>query len=151
MIRFSGKIHPPAKQGDTGYDIEVDKSMNVAAGETVTIPTGLRLQPSATFLAAAASSGFSLDIHVRPRSSASKRGLLVHKGTIDAGYTGVIGIVVTNLNKETLRIKKGSRIAQIVFGVVFDGLEFVEAEASEFEKTERGDAGFGSTTGDYIF
>ena len=147
MIKFKGKIHPLAKAGDTGYDIEAAETVNVAAGETVTIPTGLRLQPSERLLSGLLSMGLALDTQVRPRSSVSKSGILVHIGTIDAGYTGEIKVIITNTGGGNVVISKGDRIAQIVFGIAVSLSDKDFAAVSELDTTERNNNGFGSSGG----
>jgi dUTP pyrophosphatase len=67
--------------------------------------------------------------------------LLCHLGTIDAGYTGPIWVVLSNLNKHMAEIKRGDRIAQLVVLKLPD-VGMVEGDLPE---TERGDSGLGST------
>jgi dUTP pyrophosphatase len=52
---------------------------------------------------------------VSSRSGHAKRGWLTHAGTIDNGYSGTIGITQTNLSLIPRRIRKGERIAQLIF------------------------------------
>ena len=64
-------------------------------------------------------------------------------GTIDAGYRGEIQVILINLDKEeTIHIKRGERIAQLIIQEVARP-EFVEVE--QLPGTSRGDGGFGST------
>ena len=63
-------------------------------------------------------------------------------GLVDSGYTGCIGVTLLNFGNDPFVIKKGQKIAQIVIKKV-ELCEF--AEVDSFEKTERGDGGFGST------
>ena len=63
-------------------------------------------------------------------------------GIIDIQYTGNIGVVIRNNNLfKSIKIKKGAKIAQLVFHLIPITKE-VEWEEKE---TERGDAGYGST------
>ena len=103
----------------------------IRSGCTVTIPTGIaiELQPGT-------------EAQVRPRSSISKRGLLVHLGTVDNGYRGEIGVIVSNISNYSAVIRPGDRIAQLVVAPVLYP-KFREAE--ELSETERGEGGFGST------
>lgn len=77
----------------------------------------------------------------------SKSGLLFSKnvitdGTIDCGYTGSIKVKLINLGVSSVKFKAGDKIAQMVIS----RCELPEIfEVDEFEKTERGDNGFGST------
>jgi dUTP pyrophosphatase len=64
-------------------------------------------------------------------------------GTIDAGYRGELQIILINLDiRETFSIKRGDRIAQLIFQKV-ESPEFVEVE--ELPGSGRGTDGFGST------
>ena len=78
----------------------------------------------------------------------SKSGLNVNKcilseGVIDAGYTGSIVAKLYNHSDETVRFNRGDKITQIVVMPIanIDILNIV----SDFETTERGNNGFGST------
>lgn len=75
---------------------------------------------------------------VRPRSSISKRGILVHLGLIDGDYVGnKVGVIMTNLTPFPKRVKAG-RVAQLVITFNCTG---------QFFRNEGGDrtGGFGST------
>jgi len=63
-------------------------------------------------------------------------------GTIDADYRGEIKVLLINLGQDTVTIKRGERIAQLVVAPVVRA-EFREAE--ELPASRRGDGGFGST------
>lgn len=78
-----------------------------------------------------------------PRSGmAVKKGIDVLAGVVDAGYRGEVKVCLLNTGDEPCTIRKGDRIAQILFQEVpnFD-LEIV----SEFSESDRGEGGFGST------
>ena len=87
--------------------------------------------------------GFEAEI--RPRSGiAHKNGVTVLNtpGTIDADYRGEVKVILINLGKEPFEIKKGDRIAQMVF----KRLARVEWKPAEsLDDTGRGRGGFGST------
>lgn len=63
-------------------------------------------------------------------------------GTIDAGYTGSISIVIFNFSPIKKVFEKGDKVAQLVLQKIKTPT-LVEVES--FEDTERGDGGFGST------
>ena len=81
-----------------------------------------------------------------PRSGlASRRGLtLVNApGLIDAGYRGEVTVAVVNLDpRETVEIRRGDRIAQLV---VVPFAEAKPVEVAALPESERGSGGFGST------
>lgn len=77
----------------------------------------------------------------------SKSGLLFSKciitdGTIDSGYTGSIKVKIINLGIRPCVFKAGDKIAQLVISRCEMPELFL---VDEFEKTERGDNGFGSS------
>lgn len=131
-----------------GFDIHAVEDMEINAGETVLVKTGL---------AFAIPKGFELQI--RPRSGNSLKTTIRianSPGTIDADYRGEVCIIVDNLSKGTmpslrglenvgkLYIKKGDRIAQGVIAPVYQA-KFCEVD--ELSDTDRGAGGFGSTDG----
>jgi dUTP pyrophosphatase len=83
---------------------------------------------------------------VLPRSGlASRQGLTLANapGLIDAGYRGEVTCAVVNLDRrETVRIRRGDRIAQLVI-VAVPPVE--PAWVEELPGSERGEGGFGSS------
>jgi len=97
------------------------------------------------------STGISLSIppgyegQIRPRSGwPLKDGITVlnSPGTIDSDYVGEIKVLLINLGHESVEIKRGDRIAQLVIAPVVKA-ELVIVE--ELETSARGAGGFGST------
>ena len=113
----------------------------IESGKVIIEPKGRALIP--TDLHMSIPEGYELQI--RPRSGlALKYGITVLNtpGTIDADYTGNIGIILINHGEKPFMVENGDRIAQGVFA------EIVNAEfqgVNSLEKTERGDGGFGHT------
>ena len=119
-----------------GMDLRADlpEAIDLAPGERVLVPTGLRLQIP---------SGY--EGQVRPRSGlALKRGITVLNapGTIDADYRGEVGVLLVNLSGGAQRIEPGERIAQLVIAPVTRASWH---EVEELDESERGSGGFGST------
>ena len=110
---------------------------DLAPGERAVLPTGVAL---------ALPEGYAGFVH--PRSGlAAKAGLaLVNSpGTIDAGYRGEVRVIVVNLDpRETISLRRGDRIAQLVVQKV-ETAAFVEVD--DLDATGRGSGGFGSTGG----
>ncbi|HEU0158188.1 MAG TPA: dUTP diphosphatase [Hyphomicrobiaceae bacterium] len=110
------------------------RPLRLAPGARALIPTGLVLELPAGF-----------EAQVRPRSGlALKHGLTVlnSPGTIDSDYRGEVKVLLANLGAATCAIKRGERIAQLVFQRVERvGLR----EIGEASPTPRGAGGFGST------
>jgi dUTP pyrophosphatase len=118
--------------------------MDVVSAEDVTIAPGAR-HAVATGLAMAIPAGF--EVQVRPRSGlALKHGISVPNtpGTIDSDYRGELKVILINLGSEAFQIRRGDRVAQLVFAPVTQAA-WIEAE--ELDETERGEGGFGSTGG----
>lgn len=124
-----------AKAGDAGIDIYARIDCTLAPGERAMVPTGIAI---------AFPEGYVCLAH--PRSGlAAKHGISIVNapGTIDAGYRGEIQVILINTDsKNTFEIKRGDRIAQLVFQKV-EQASF--QEVSELPSSERGAGGFGST------
>lgn len=123
-------LYLPKRQGDVGYDLAASIDVTCYPGELAIIPTGVYLQADSP-----------LWYLITARSSFYRRGALVFTGIIDAGYQGELEVAVMSL-KNTLYITKGERIAQLIFfTITHPHLRIV----NEFQPTERGTNGFGST------
>lgn len=123
-----------ANQDDAGYDLKSRVDVELFPGERNTIPTGICL---------GLPSGW--EAQIRPRSGlAAKMGLTILNtpGTIDAGYRGEIGVILYNTGQEPYEIRRGDRIAQMVFKRI-PNVELVQV--TELGATNRGSGGFGST------
>ncbi len=125
-----------ATSGSSGMDIYA-----AVESEVVVRPGDIKLIPAGFYLAIPP--GYEAEI--RPRSGlALKHGIsLVNSpGTIDSDYRGLVSIIITNLGKEPYTIRRGDRIAQMVFK------ESVRAEmevCDELSDTARSSGGFGHT------
>lgn len=123
-----------AHHGDAGMDMFSAIDYILQPGEWKIIPTGFKIAIP-----------YGFEAQVRPRSGlAAKFGVTVvnSPGTIDHEYRGEMGVILINHGKEPFVIKKGERIAQLVFHKV----EIVQLEEVEsLSETKRGEGGFGST------
>jgi dUTP pyrophosphatase len=102
--------------------------------ERALVPTGLALQLPEQF-----------EAQIRPRSGlALKHGLTVLNapGTIDADYRGEIRVLLVNLGRDPVTIRRGDRIAQLVVAPVS---RVLLSEVKRLDISERGEGGFGST------
>lgn len=126
------KIPTYATDGASGADLYSVVDRVIPSGAFDLIPTGI---------AVAIPAGF--EAQIRPRSGfALKYGitLLNTPGTIDSDYRGEVKIIVINLGEKEFAIKKGMRIAQMVFTKV----ERVNFQlVNELTQTVRGEGGFG--------
>lgn len=73
---------------------------------------------------------------------AYKFGILTLAGVIDSDYSGNIGVVLLNTGTSDFEVKKGDRIAQIIFHRHFDPKLI---ESNILDETTRGIGGFGSS------
>lgn len=125
-----------AHTGDAGADLYSYSDLNILPGEYALADTGV---------AVAIPDGYVGLVH--PRSGlAARLGVTVLNapGTVDSGYRGEIIVNLINHGSVPVRIRKGDRIAQIVFQA-YEEAEFELVVG--FETTDRGDGGLGSTGG----
>lgn len=124
-----------AREGDAGCDLYSRINTKLGPGERKLIPTGM------SFAIPNGYAGF-----IQPKSGLALMngiGILNAPGLIDPGYRGEIGVVLINHDKEKgFEIKKGDKICQLVVQKV-EKINF--AAVRELDKTQRGEAGFGST------
>ena len=96
-----------------------------------------------TGIAIALPSGY--EAQIRPRSGLALRygiTLLNSPGTIDADYRGEIRVILVNLGNDSVAIRSGDRIAQMVIAPVAR-VSLVEVDT--LDATARGSGGFGHT------
>ena len=128
-----------ATEGSAGLDLRacLDQPLTVKANSVEMIPTGIAVYMQHPNLAAT----------ILPRSGMGhKKGIVLGNlvGLIDSDYQGELKISCWNRGQEDHEIQPGDRIAQIVF------LPVVKAQfdiVDDFEKTDRGEGGFGHTGG----
>ncbi len=127
----------PSRQtaGAAGFDVaSAEPEFVLAPGERRAVGTGLVFElPS------------GLEMQVRPRSGlALRHGLTLPNapGTVDADYRGELKVILQNSGAEPVTLRRGDRIAQLVFAR-FEAPTIEEAGA--LSGTKRGAGGFGST------
>lgn len=152
-----------ATEGAAGFDLVAVEDVIVEPGETALVKTGIAVQLPEGY-----------ELQIRPRSGISKKTKLRisnSPGTVDADYTGEVGVLIDNIHipdvdgadyilytingqcledvgakyPHTMRtyiIRKGDRVAQ---GIIAEAPQAIFEEVDELGETERGDGGFGST------
>ncbi len=125
-----------ATPGSAGADLyaAVEHPVVLEPGQRCRISTGIRI---------ALPTGY--EAQIRPRSGLADRyglSMVNTPGTIDSDYRGVIQVIMVNLGQETVTIRRGDRIAQMVIAPV---AQAVWQEVDDLPHTERADGGFGST------
>jgi dUTP pyrophosphatase len=131
-LPLPGYQTPHAAGLDLCADLEQD--LTLAPLERAAVPTGLALELPEGY-----------EAQVRPRSGlALRHGLtcLNSPGTVDADYRGEVQVLLINLGREPVTLRRGERIAQLVVAPV---QRAVLVEVEVLGQTERGDGGFGST------
>lgn len=128
----NAKVPVYAHADDSGMDLYVLERTVLLPHETKTLKTGIAFEIPDGY-----------EIQIRLRSGATKSYPITMPNapaTIDNGYRGPVGIIVTNLHSSLIVIPEGVRIAQAVLcPVVQADLQEVET----LEDTDRGDKGFG--------
>ncbi|MGY0399452.1 MAG: dUTP diphosphatase [Ostreibacterium sp.] len=126
-----------ATRGSAGLDLRalLDERLTLQPGETHLIPTGMAVHLTDANYAAV----------ILPRSGLGhKHGIVLGNlvGLIDSDYQGQLFVSCWNRSSEPFTIEIGNRIAQLVIVPIVQ----VEFELVEhFEKSHRGEGGFGST------
>lgn len=134
-LNDTAKLPEYSHTSDAGADVFSAEDISIGAAETKIVKTGLKV---------AIPIGY--EIQIRPRSGLSaKTGLRVANapGTIDAGYRGEVGIIITNISTEPYEIKVGDKIAQMVIAPT-PMIKWKEV-ATISDDTDRGVGGFGSS------
>lgn len=133
-INHIGPVPVKAHPTDAGYDLVATVAKTLAPGQRALIPTGLHVNLPAGTVG-----------YVCPRSGlAAKHGITVTNapGVIDPGYTGEIFVNLINLGHLPYTIQRGDRIAQLI---IHNTVEVDWQPVAEFEETQRGNHGHGST------
>ena len=126
-----------ATPGSAGLDLRacLDAAVELAPGETQLIPTGLAIHIADPGLCAT----------ILPRSGLGhKHGIVLGNlvGLIDSDYRGQLMVSMWNRSQTAFTIQPGERIAQLVFMPV---VQASFAIVDEFDASERGEGGFGSS------
>lgn len=131
----TGAIMPTrGTSGSSGYDLFAPIDVRLPVGVPIIVHSGVHIElPDDTW-----------EAQIRPRSSMTKRGIIIPTGSVDSDYRGIVGATLINLSKEDQTIKQGERYAQMVIARVAHPV-FEVVAADELSETERGDGGFGST------
>ena len=123
-----------AHPGDAGLDLCSAESVEIPAGQSKMVHTGISIElPEGT------------EAQIRPRSGLAAKHLVTvlnTPGTVDEGYRGEVCVILINHGAETFTVEVGMRIAQMVVKPV---IRVDVREATTLSDTRRGAGGFGST------
>lgn len=126
-----------ATSGSAGLDLRacIDETIDIMPGETKLVPTGLAIHIADPGYAAL----------ILPRSGLGhKHGIVLGNlvGLIDSDYQGQLMVSTWNRGTEPFTLNPMERLAQLVIVPVLQvGFNVVD----EFEESDRGAGGFGST------
>ncbi len=126
-----------ATPGSAGLDLRAltESNITLEPGQATLIPTGMAIHLADPGYAAV----------ILPRSGLGhKHGIVLGNlvGLIDSDYQGQLFVSVWNRSQEAFEINVGDRIAQLVVVPVAQ-VEFEVVDV--FDKSSRGEGGFGST------
>ncbi len=117
---------------DAGLDLRTPFAFGILPGGSAEIDTGVHVEIAPGLV------GF-----LKSKSGLNVKHGITSEGVIDAGYTGSIVAKLYNHGNEPVKFNAGDKITQLVFLPVYIPDELVVVD--EFESTERGNGGFGST------
>lgn len=110
ICRTGAKAPTYAHLTDSGMDVYAVEDITIAPGETVVVPTGIKMAIPAGY-----------EIQVRPKSGRcvkSKLRIANTPGTIDAGYRDEIGIIIDNIEPfiKEAKMDDTGRLYDVLFG-----------------------------------
>lgn len=131
VLDEGAKMPTRAHTHDAGLDLFAMHNAVIRPHERATLNTGCHFEIPVGYVGLLTSKSGLM----------AKQGL-TSRGTIDAGYTGAIQVVLFNHSDKAVTIKKGEKISQLVIlPIITPELEQVDS----LEETDRGNGGFGST------
>ena len=121
------RAHPD----DAGLDLYALTDVVLEPGKSAVVPTGIAMAIPEGCVGL-----------VADRSSLARKGVKTAGGVIDAGYRGEVGAVLWNISRETVKLGRGDRVAQLlIVPIATPAVKEVKA----LTESKRGKKGFGST------
>lgn len=124
---------------DLAYDVYTPYPLFIGSGFVTVCDIGVAVR---AFEITSSEYKRPLGLIVKDRSSIASKGIFIHGGVIDPGYTGELRIIFHNSLRQEVTLPAGSKIAQIIPVRSYTG-DIVEVEG--WEETSRGGKGFGSS------
>lgn len=128
LIDYSGNAPQRAHHNDSGADVFANKDVTIEPGQTVKVPLGVGVELP---------DGYDIVVHCK--SGLSSKGIYASNAPVDAGYTGEVHAILTNLSSESYTFAKGDKVGQFVVRPV------IYADFVREIEGDRGANGFGST------
>lgn len=125
-----------AHDEDAGMDLRSSIDTTLQAETWAVVPTGIAINIPVGYVGL-----------VHPRSGmAAKHGITVLNapGTIDAGYTGEVKVILLNGTTKDYKIERGDRIAQLVIQEIMHAKLGVVSDFTQTQASRLSD-GFGSS------
>ena len=144
-------IPQKAHDDDAGYDLKSKEDITLTPMGVTLVHTGVHVCMCPKVNTFRDVVEYHMLADVRSRSGlALKHGLFVlnSPGTIDQSYKGEICVIMFNTKQEPYRVKRGDRIAQLVF--LYQPItDLTSVDETEFKQlktdSDRNASGFGST------
>lgn len=134
VVHDEGCLPRRAYDDDAGLDLVVSQDVTILPGQFEDVPCGVSVELPE----------WSWGLVTGRSSALRKKGLLVHSGVIDAGYRGPLYAGAWNMTDETVTVKAGERIAQLI--VISNQTRNVEPwKVESLTPSARGERGFGSS------
>jgi dUTP pyrophosphatase len=134
VVNYRGIEPHYQTEGSAGCDLVATEDVELVPGKWAAVSTGLFVEIPRGYAG-----------YVCPRSGLSlKSGVSVLNapGIIDSDYRGEIKVILVNHADLRYKVKKGDRIAQLLFVPV---VHAVLRDSESLSSTARGSGGFGST------
>jgi len=136
-------------EDDSGFDFHSLEDGFITFGEVAVIHTGLAVELpylAPWFNSAGGSVHVTLEMQIRSKSGlAFKHGITCLTGTIDHGYRGEIGLVLTKTTPGVFSYRAGEKLAQGVLAPVFTQKNIDFEVVKDLSPSSRDLGGFGST------
>lgn len=132
IVENNGIKPTKAHESDAGFDLYSCEDTVISPRSNYTFDTNVRLLIPDGLV------GF-----LKSKSGLNVNKCIVSEGVIDAGYTGTIRVKLYNHSDNSVVIKEGDKISQIVF--LPTPTITLRAVSSFDTSTDRGDKGFGSS------
>lgn len=133
LLEPDAKIPTRAYNTDSGWDVYSQEDVLIKSKDINNVYTGISICAPLKY-------GYTM----RGRSSLNKIGVYTAFGTIDSFYSNKLFVLMYNFSNEDYYVKKGQKIAQVVFERVYD-VDMVKVSDIKVPEGSRGGNGFGSS------
>lgn len=132
QVDRDGFVPEKAHETDAGFDIRTPEFLIVPAKSRVFVDSKVRVLVPNGYVGM-----------LKSKSGLNKKKGVTTTGTIDAGYTGTIGVTIYNNSDSDVFFERGDKITQLVV-LPIPTVKLVEGDVVNYT-SERGEGGFGST------